>query len=266
MARFRWCNNMFLTALLATMALLHTPRDERLVMTTTEQWRAHRDAAVWSPGGIATLAATHWLDPTPRSFEGVPGDWHAEDGRAIGSIQSGFVNLAPGERWESGGLELRGFERDGAVALRVYDPSAPTARGTSQIERWSVDDRMRLVARLELTPRRDVPTLAVDGYQSTDDYEGLLHLALPDGDVALCVQLLDDSSLFAAFSDATSGNESYRFRFLRMPAPEPDGSVTVDFNRAYLPPCAFSDGYVCVFPPPTNRWDVPVRAGERLVR
>jgi hypothetical protein len=78
--------------------------------------------------------------------------------------------------------------------------------------------------------------------------------------------MLDDGSLFAAFSDATSGNESYRFRFLRMPAPEPDGSVTVDFNRAYLPPCAFSDGYVCVFPPPTNRWDVPVRAGERLVR
>ena len=87
-------------------------------MTTTEEWRARRDAAVWSPGGIATLAATHWPDPTPRSFDGVPGHWHAEDGRAIGSIRSGFVSLAPGERWESEGLELRGFERDGAVAVR----------------------------------------------------------------------------------------------------------------------------------------------------
>ena len=87
-------------------------------MTTTEEWRARRDAAVWSPGGIATLAATHWLDPTPRSFDGVPGHWHAEDGRAMGSLTSGDVSLAPGERWESGNLELRGFERDGAVAAR----------------------------------------------------------------------------------------------------------------------------------------------------
>lgn len=235
-------------------------------MTTTEEWRAHRDAAVWSPGGIATLSATHWLDPTPRSFDGVPGTWHAADGRAVGSLPSGLVSLAPGERWESGGLELRGFKRDSAVAVRVYDPAAPATRGISRIERWPVDDRMRVVARLERTPHRDVPTEAVDGYRSTDDFEGDLHLTLPDGDVTLCVQLLDDGSLFAAFSDATSGNDSYRFRFLRMPAPEPDGSVTVDFNRAYLPPCAFSDGYVCVFPPPTNRWDVPVRAGERLVR
>lgn len=235
-------------------------------MTTTEHWRAHRDAVVWSPGGIATLSATHWLDPTPRSFDSVPGTWHAADGRAIGSLPSGLVSLAPGERWESGGLELRGFERDGAVAVRVYDPAAPATRGISRIERWPVDDLMRVVARLEPTPHRDVPTEAVDGYRSTDDFEGVIELVLPEGDVSLCVQLLDDGSLFAAFSDATSGNDSYRFRFLRMPAPEPDGSVTVDLNRAYLPPCAFSDAYVCVFPPPTNRWDVPVRAGERLVR
>ena len=86
-------------------------------MTTTEEWRVRRDAAVWSPGGIATLAATHWLDPTPRSFDGVPGHWHAEDGRAMGSLTSGDVSLAPGERWESGDLELRGFE---ASLLRVF--------------------------------------------------------------------------------------------------------------------------------------------------
>lgn len=235
-------------------------------MTTTEEWRARRDAAVWSPGGIATLAATHWLDPTPRSFDGVPGHWHAEDGRAMGSLTSGDVSLAPGERWESGNLELRGFERDGAVAVRVYDPSAPAQRGISEIERWPLDDRLRILTRLERTPHRGVPTVAVDGHRSTDDFDGVLHLALPDGDVSLCVQLLDDGSFFAAFSDATSGNESYRFRFLRISAPGPDGSVTVDLNRAYLPPCAFSDAYVCVFPPPTNRWTVPVRAGERLVR
>ncbi|WP_160297622.1 DUF1684 domain-containing protein [Demequina salsinemoris] len=41
--------------------------------------------------------------------------------------------------------------------------------------------------------------------------------------------------------------------------------MTVDLNRAYLPPSRFSPHYVCVRPPATNRWDVPVRAGERRI-
>lgn len=235
-------------------------------MTTDEEWRARRDAAVWSAGGIATLAATHWLDKIPRAFDGAPGQWRDDDGRAVGTTEAGVVTLAPGDRWESGALELRGFERDGALALRVYDPEAPARRGISRIERWPTDEAMRLEARLDRSPTREVPSVAVDGHHSTEDFDGVLDLALPEGRVRLCVRTLDDGWLFAAFSDATSGTDSYRFRFLRMPPPASDGTVAVDLNRAYLPPCAFSDGYVCVFPPPTNRWQIPVRAGERLVR
>ena len=41
--------------------------------------------------------------------------------------------------------------------------------------------------------------------------------------------------------------------------------VVVDFNRAYLPPCAFSDFYVCPLPPAGNRLSTPIRAGEKNV-
>lgn len=72
-----------------------------------------------------------------------------------------------------------------------------------------------------------------------------------------------DGSLWAVFADATSGNSSYRFRFLRPAAPDAHGFVTVDFNRALLPPCAFADHFICPFPPLGNTLTIPVTAGER---
>jgi hypothetical protein len=42
-----------------------------------------------------------------------------------------------------------------------------------------------------------------------------------------------------------------------------DGELTVDFNKAYNPPCAFNDYSTCPLPPAQNRLDLPVRAGEK---
>lgn len=39
--------------------------------------------------------------------------------------------------------------------------------------------------------------------------------------------------------------------------------MTVDLNRAVLPPCAFADHFICPFPPPGNTLPVAVEAGER---
>jgi uncharacterized protein (DUF1684 family) len=38
--------------------------------------------------------------------------------------------------------------------------------------------------------------------------------------------------------------------------------VQLDFNRAYLPPCAFSDEFNCPLPPGDHRFDAEVTAGE----
>ena len=68
---------------------------------------------------------------------------------------------------------------------------------------------------------------------------------------------------FLPFRDATSGNETYgACRYLDL-EPAPDGSVTVDFNYAYAPFCAYNDAYSCALPPQENWLEVPVRAGER---
>ena len=67
------------------------------------------------------------------------------------------------------------------------------------------------------------------------------------------------------FSDATSGPVSYSVGRFLMVAPNPDGTITLDFNRAYLPPCAFSYNFNCPMPPAENRFPFAVEAGEKNV-
>lgn len=70
--------------------------------------------------------------------------------------------------------------------------------------------------------------------------------------------------LFVPFTDLTSGTETYAGgRYMDLD-PTATGIYVVDFNRAYHPYCYFNPEYDCPFPPPENRLDVPIRAGERL--
>ena len=73
----------------------------------------------------------------------------------------------------------------------------------------------------------------------------------------------EDASLFVPFRDATSGKESYgAARYLDIEE-NPSGEHVLDFNLAYNPYCAYSDDYVCPFPPRENWLAVSIRAGEK---
>ena len=42
-----------------------------------------------------------------------------------------------------------------------------------------------------------------------------------------------------------------------------DGQLVLDFNKAYNPYCAYSDGYNCPVPPLENHLGIEVTAGEK---
>jgi uncharacterized protein (DUF1684 family) len=42
------------------------------------------------------------------------------------------------------------------------------------------------------------------------------------------------------------------------------GEISVDFNLAYNPYCAYNENFSCPIPPRENRLKVPIRAGERM--
>ena len=78
--------------------------------------------------------------------------------------------------------------------------------------------------------------------------------------------------LFLPFRDATNGSETYGAgRYLLDAAKSADlggnrdaGTLILDFNFSYQPSCAFDPKWACPLAPPSNRLDLPVRAGERL--
>jgi uncharacterized protein (DUF1684 family) len=80
----------------------------------------------------------------------------------------------------------------------------------------------------------------------------------------LLLEVKDDpNELFLAFTDQTSARDTYGGgRYLDVSRPS-GNSVTLDFNLAYNPYCAYVEDYSCPFPPPENSLSVPIPAGEK---
>lgn len=71
-------------------------------------------------------------------------------------------------------------------------------------------------------------------------------------------------ALFLPFGDGTSAEETYGAgRYLDVVKVPGSNSITLDFNKAYNPYCAYNDSFSCPFPPPENLLRVAIRAGEK---
>lgn len=74
--------------------------------------------------------------------------------------------------------------------------------------------------------------------------------------------------LFLAFKDLTNGEDTYgggRYIDLYISEIE-EGHITIDFNKAYNPYCAYSDGYNCPIPPASNYINLEIKAGEKMYK
>ena len=68
------------------------------------------------------------------------------------------------------------------------------------------------------------------------------------------------------FRDLTGGKETYpAARFLDVDAPG-NGTVELDFNKAYNPPCASNPYTTSPLPPLGNRLRIENRAGEKIYK
>lgn len=73
----------------------------------------------------------------------------------------------------------------------------------------------------------------------------------------------EDDYVFLPFRDETNGVNTYgggRYIDLRYPLSD---SVTIDFNKAYNPYCAYNPKYACAIVPAVNTLSVEVTAGEK---
>ncbi|MBT1703166.1 DUF1684 domain-containing protein [Chryseosolibacter indicus] len=70
--------------------------------------------------------------------------------------------------------------------------------------------------------------------------------------------------LFLAFGDETNADETYGAgRYLDVAKVPGSSTITLDFNRAYNPYCAYNDSFSCPFPPKENLLKIAIKAGEK---
>ncbi|WP_233603808.1 MULTISPECIES: DUF1684 domain-containing protein [unclassified Pedobacter] len=84
--------------------------------------------------------------------------------------------------------------------------------------------------------------------------------------VALSANPVYKDHLFLPFTDETNRKTTYgggRYIDLDTKAIE-NNKIEIDFNKAYNPYCAYSDGYRCPVPPEENDLQLAVAAGEKL--
>lgn len=248
-------------------------------LASWDRWRIDRDDFARSSHGPATLIVSHHLGPEPESVPGVAGRWRVIDGEVrgdglgssslAGSTPSSSeaideIRVRPGDTRLVGRFAIRAFAQGGSLALRIHDPEAPARGHLRGMLAFTPDPRWVVPGDYEPAGPSDTMVLeTVDGRSHVSEVGGHLTVRLPTGESARIVVHETDSGLMAVFGDAGNGSQSYRFRFLELPLPDRAGRTTVDFNRAYLPPCAFSDLFACPFPPPDNRLGSVVPAGER---
>jgi len=258
-----------------------------------KHWRDDRVVEARAPHGPLALTGTYWLADLREGLPGVPGRWELQgscvvltaarhDGLEVDNTAlDGSVRLCPDTAPRPslithGGRLLLLILREGEYAVRIYDPASATRAAFAGIDAHPYQETWVLPARF--TPYPEARTVAVpnaDGRERTLALAGTLAFDAPGATGApvpltLHVSQAGDGSLSAVFADAGSGAQAFRFRFLSLPAPAPagaegEGVTEVDFNRAYLPPCAFADHFICPFPPPGNTLPLVVGAGEKRV-
>lgn len=67
------------------------------------------------------------------------------------------------------------------------------------------------------------------------------------------------------FRDLSSNKDTYPVGRMLVVEPLQNGQVKLDFNKAFLPPCAFSSHFNCPMPPFSNRINLDINAGEKKV-
>ena len=158
-------------------------------------------------------------------------------------------------------------EKDREMRHSAGSPFAPDTVPFNGLNYFAVDQSYKIKAKLEIIADKKIVTLPTsDGKQKQyleygygvfdlhDKANKLLILETVGGEF--------DGMLFLAFGDATSAGETYGAgRYLELEKGN-EKSVTMDFNLAYNPYCAYTEGFSCPFPPRENLLEVPIRAGE----
>lgn len=161
---------------------------------------------------------------------------------------------------------LRWFiiKRGNKFGVRIRDLEAKLVKEFKGIERFPVNIDWRVEAEfVPFDSPKKVMIPNVLGIEEEETITGKLIFNLKGKEYSL-VPIDSGDKLFILFADETNGETTYGAgRFLYAEKPDSTGKVTLDFNKAYNPPCVFTKYATCPLPPQQNRLSIKITAGEK---
>jgi uncharacterized protein (DUF1684 family) len=275
-----------------------TALDEAGYRKEIGKWQSERLASLTKQDGWLTLIGLYWLKEGENKFGSdattpirlpkdraplIAGTLWLENGHvrmtshpAIEITASGIpvTELALKDDTEDGGptilkfgtLQMNVIKRGERMGVRVKDSDSRTRREFKGLEYYPIDPKWRIEARFEpYQPPKTIPITNV--LSMTDDETSPGALVFDVGGTTYRIDPIlekGETDLFVIISDGTTGNETYGAgRYLYVSPPNKTGRVVIDFNKAYSPPCAFTNYATCPLPPQQNRLPFRIEAGEK---
>jgi hypothetical protein len=262
-----------------------------------QRWHQKRLESLKSPTGWLNLAGLFWLeegentvgadssntiifpkDKAPAfagvfilqngvvTFQARPGVDVMHNDSAVTSILMRNDTQNHPTKLALGVLSWTIIKRGGQYGVRLRDHEHPLLKEFDGIETFPIDSTWRLEATF--APNHPPKMIEIPTILNTIDAEpspGALVFNLKGKTYRLdATGEMTDKELFVIFADRTNGKETYGAgRFLYVPTPGASGKTIIDFNKAYNPPCAFTEYATCPLPPEQNKLAVRITAGEK---
>lgn len=257
------------------------------------EWKEYRISRLTEPTGWLRLADLIWLEEGENSFGSSPdsdirfpegtipgfaGTFILLDGEVTMKVADDVIITHDGSpvqemvifdgenRPEVEHEDLIWFvdSRGDTHGIRIYNRDTPKADRFDGFPFYPLDPAWHLQARFISWPdERTIPVVNVLGETIERESPGRVEFVI-DGERYSLDAFESASGLFLMFTDQTGRTETFQGgRYMIIDHPDENGNTIIDFNKAYNPPCAFSKFTTCQLPPPQNRLDVEIPAGEQ---
>ena len=266
---------------------------QRTYQQSIIEWRKERDDVIRSENGWLSLVGLFWLKlgenqfgSDPKSDIQLPERIPANVGSFEYNGKSVTLRIIPPQKVRVNGeltdytvlqpdisenpsfitlqdVRLVVIQRGNKVGVRMWDNQRKERQSFPPRTWFEVDEKFRIPATYtayESPKTANFPDLT--GEKPEFPVQGYLSFEFNGNKYKLDVNKEADGTLFIRFWDPTSKDVTYPTgRYLTADV-ESDGKIFIDFNKAYCPPCAFTNFATCLFAPEQNHLDFKVTAGE----
>ena len=165
-----------------------------------------------------------------------------------------------------GALHWYIIKRGTDYGLRLKDYNHPSLESFNHIDNYPIDSKWKVKATWEGYPSPKTVTVHNQvGMELEQQVFGALHFELEGKPYKLePLGPPEGHDYFILIYDKTSGHETYGSgRYMYMPLANEDGVTYIDFNKAFNPPCVYTEFATCLFPHEANRLPIKIEAGEK---